>query len=384
MYLPDKFLFGLQKLEKLPTGPKKVLITGGSGFLGQYLTVEFKRLGMNVAFTFVNCSELKVAGCGRYYMNLQDEVSIRNVVKEFKPNAVVHCAEARGPHVQDPDSAHHANVKGTMLLIEALIEERVPFLFIFISTDEVYKGATDYISAQPCGESEELNVIDFMTSNRPPHVLHKMELEKYISSHVRNHLIFRASNIYGYPCLEESSVQSRSKFSKIVAALEAGIQTELTNHLWRSPCLIDDAVAIITRAFILFVEDGEETLYGEVAYPRIYNLTSGHDLTTEFEMGKGMCRALGLSTTLIVAKEAPLPDLEAQPSPTSEVNASLNGSISRHARIAEEEIPTVVLLSNENIKKYLEVEPRTLEEGLRRTRFMIRAGDCEWLGSKIE
>ncbi|KAK3281201.1 hypothetical protein CYMTET_10995 [Cymbomonas tetramitiformis] len=380
MYLPDKFLSELQKLEKLATGPTKVLITGGSGFLGQHLTVEFKRLGMNVAFTFVNCSELKVTGCGRYYMNLQDEVSIRNVVKEFKPNAVVHCAEARGPHVQDSDSAHHANVKGTMLLIEALIEERVPFLFIFISTDEVYKGATDCVSAQPCGESEELNVIDFMSSTRRPHVLHKMELEKYVSSHVRNHIIFRASNIYGYPCLEESSLQSTSKFSKIVASLKAGIQIELPNHLWRSPCLIDDAVTIITRAFILFIMSPED---GEVSYPRIYNLTSGHDLTTEYEMGKGMCRALGLSATLIVAKEAPVPDLE-EPLHASEVNMHTNGSISRHARVAEEEIPTVVCLSNDNIREHLEIEPRTLEEGLRRTRFMIRAGDCEWLGSKIE
>jgi dTDP-glucose 4,6-dehydratase len=125
---------------------KKLLVTGGAGFIGS----EFVRQGVRRGYAIVLIDKLTYAGdmvrikevekkVTFYRIDVTDRKSIERVFKTQKPDAVVHLAAES--HVDrsilDASPFLETNIKGAQILLEVSRQQGIE-KFINISTDEVY------------------------------------------------------------------------------------------------------------------------------------------------------------------------------------------------------------------------------------------------------
>ncbi|HEX2180145.1 MAG TPA: NAD-dependent epimerase/dehydratase family protein [Actinomycetota bacterium] len=131
-------------------------VTGGAGFLGSHFVRHQLSQGTH-SVTNIDC--LTYAGDLRRLadvsdrddydfaeLDIADEASIRKLIAERRPEAIVHYAAES--HVtrseSDPDRFYRTNVEGTRVLLDAAVLAGVR-RFVHVSTDEVYgsilKGA---------------------------------------------------------------------------------------------------------------------------------------------------------------------------------------------------------------------------------------------------
>ena len=105
----------------------KILVTGGSGFIGRYLTDALARRGDEVVATYLSAAELdnrmpRHEAVTWVPLDLRDDRSVREVVERSRPEAVFHLgAQAyAGQSWKDPVDTFDTNVLGTIRLYEAL------------------------------------------------------------------------------------------------------------------------------------------------------------------------------------------------------------------------------------------------------------------------
>ncbi len=125
---------------------KKILVTGGAGFIGS----EFVRQAVRRGFDVINIDKLTYAGDLERLKEVEDKVRfyksdiinrefIEYIFKTEKPDIVVHWAAES--HVDrsilDASPFVETNVRGTQTLLDVAKESGVE-LFINIATDEVY------------------------------------------------------------------------------------------------------------------------------------------------------------------------------------------------------------------------------------------------------
>ena len=119
-----------------------ILITGASGLLGSSFRA---RLDGTCTITGVGFSQ---AGEGLFPVDLRDAEALRRLLKEVKPDVVVHSAAYRDPDFceEHPEEAFRLNVAPVEQFCD-LLPESVPLLFV--SSDYVFDGA-----APPYGEDD--------------------------------------------------------------------------------------------------------------------------------------------------------------------------------------------------------------------------------------
>src|SRR5271167_1624682 len=132
----------------------KLLVTGGAGFIGSCFVRMV--LSEGLANQLVNVDKLTyagnlenllpVAGHSGYrfeHADICDEVRMRELCEDEKPDAIVHfAAESHVDRsIHSPAAAIQTNLNGTFSLLEAARRTNVP-RFLHISTDEVY-GSID-------------------------------------------------------------------------------------------------------------------------------------------------------------------------------------------------------------------------------------------------
>ena len=129
----------------------RVLVTGGAGFVAAHLTTELERRGWDVMRTDVingGDSAIRIA-------DLTDALSVRSLVAEVKPDAVIHL----GAISFVPDAAkdvgllERVNVGGTKNILSA-VESEIPHArFLFISTAHVLNvPLSDYAKSKLAAE----------------------------------------------------------------------------------------------------------------------------------------------------------------------------------------------------------------------------------------
>jgi dTDP-4-dehydrorhamnose reductase len=119
---------------------KVAWITGAGGLIGNYL--------VQTAPQFAPCWQAH--GLARPQLDLTDFDSVREVFRDEKPVAIIHCAAlSKSPDCQaNPSLAHTINVEATALLAELAAD--IPF--IFFSSDLVFDGRKgNYVETDPVG-----------------------------------------------------------------------------------------------------------------------------------------------------------------------------------------------------------------------------------------
>jgi len=125
---------------------KKLLVTGGAGFIGS----EFVRQGVRRGYKIIVIDKLTYAGDLRrikeaekeitfYRADIADKKIVEHIFAKEKPEAVIHwAAESHVDRsISDASPFLETNIKGTLILLDVSRNHGI-VKFINISTDEVY------------------------------------------------------------------------------------------------------------------------------------------------------------------------------------------------------------------------------------------------------
>jgi nucleoside-diphosphate-sugar epimerase len=119
---------------------KRALITGLSGFTGQYVAQELRAAGYQV---FGTISPGQTAGEGEFAVDLLDRAGLAAVIREVQPDVVAHLAAIAFVGHGDVDQIYRVNVVGTRNLLDALAAaEKKPSAVLMASSANIY-GNTD-------------------------------------------------------------------------------------------------------------------------------------------------------------------------------------------------------------------------------------------------
>lgn len=116
----------------------KLLITGGSGFLGWNLA-QYATRSYEVFFTY-HQSPISIPACQEYRLDLQDARKIEEVIEDIQPDVLIHTAALANVDLCEKHRsiAHAINVAATENL--AICAEEIGCRFVYISTDLVFDG----------------------------------------------------------------------------------------------------------------------------------------------------------------------------------------------------------------------------------------------------
>ncbi len=263
---------------------KKVLVTGGAGFIGSHLTERLVNEGAKVTVI----DNLK-AGKKENLEKVKDKIKfikgdIRNeelAEKLVQKNEIIFhfAANASVPRsVEDPDLDFESNVIGTQILLEAAKKHPVK-KFLYASSAGVY-GDSIYT---PMDEKHPTNPISpygisKLTGERYGLIYYKLYKLPFVSGRIFNTYGPRQPRFIMFDFLKKLKENPR-----VLPIKGNGKQT-------RDYCYVADTV----DAFILLAKKDETV--GEV-----YNIASGHTISC-IDLARLMIKKLGLKAKITTEK----------------------------------------------------------------------------------
>lgn len=206
----------------------KVLITGGSGLLGQYLNMELSR-DFNI-LTLYNQNPGNCTGFNSARINLLDKMSLEEIFCKFQPDAVIHTAAVANAEkaASLPESFVVAvNVESTKNI--AGLCEKYKSKLIFTSTDLVYDGGKGMM----LNEESDINPISLYAES-------KLKAEEVIKETTGSYLILRTSLLYGI-----GYCHSICHFHRMYNSFKQGEPVRLFYDQFRTPLSLKNAAEII-------------------------------------------------------------------------------------------------------------------------------------------
>ncbi|MFA6483166.1 MAG: dTDP-4-dehydrorhamnose reductase [Bacteroidales bacterium] len=120
----------------------KILLTGANGLVGQTLVHRIQSMsGFELLATSASGCKIKNPGNLRFrQMDIAVNEEVKEIVSEFKPDTVIHCAAMTqvDPCELDPERCDLVNIEGTRNVGKAA--EACGARFIYLSTDFVFDG----------------------------------------------------------------------------------------------------------------------------------------------------------------------------------------------------------------------------------------------------
>jgi UDP-glucose 4-epimerase len=191
---------------------KKVIITGGNGFIGRHLVKKLlcSRLSSIVLIANkCNIQDSYLAGSQKlplkiYSADIRDERAISEIFLNEKVDTCIHLAAKISvvDSIKNPDETMDINVKGTLNVLEACHNSQVNN-FVFASSAAVYGD----VRQLPISENCILRPLS-------PYGTSKMLAEQHVFSYsklkkIQNTISLRIFNVYGYGQVSESDVVTK-------------------------------------------------------------------------------------------------------------------------------------------------------------------------------
>jgi len=248
---------------------KKVLITGGSGLLGQYLNLAVSKK-FKIYTTYKsnpgNCREFS---CSK--IDILNEMELNILFQEFQPGIVIHTAAITNPVPKENQTAKEyfeTNVTATKNISQLC--ERCKAKLIYISTDLVYAGYRGSFLK----ENEKLIPASLYAET-------KLVGEMKVKESAENYLILRTALLYGF-----GLNHSRCHFHFMYENLKNSKPVKLLTDQFRTPISLRDTANIITNLL-------EMDLKGET-----FNL-GGLERVSRYELGEMLCSIAGFDKNLL-------------------------------------------------------------------------------------
>jgi UDP-glucose 4-epimerase len=168
----------------------KLLVTGGSGFIGSHIVKEARDKGWTVAVLDVALAR----GCDRFFRaDIRNRADVAEVVRAFKPDVVSHHAALVSVPDSFVDPYHDAetNVINSLSLLEACADNGVKRFVFASSAGAVY------------GEVPHPLLANELTTPNPssPYGVNKLAFESMLRIHAKrtgmHATVLRYSNVYG-------------------------------------------------------------------------------------------------------------------------------------------------------------------------------------------
>ncbi len=247
----------------------KILITGGSGLLGQYLNIILSE--KNEILTVCNSH---MGNCGEYNSincELTDFKKLNQIIFSFKPEVVIHTAAISRPEICDElpeEFVVNVNVVSSKTIAESC--DIINAKLIFTSTDLVYDGD----AGQMLTEESELKPVSLYAET-------KIAAEKAIMNTFENYIILRTSLLYGL-----GLNHSVNNFHNMYFSFIAGKSVKLFYDQFRTPLSLRDAACLIAKLM--------ETEVNNI----ILNF-GGAERVSRSELGERFCEAGNFDKSLI-------------------------------------------------------------------------------------
>lgn len=206
----------------------KILITGGSGFLGQYLNLELSKY--HEILTLYHQVARNCKHFNSEQVDICNSEKLKHIFESFKPEVVVHTASISTPQRAEALPAkmvYETNVIATKNIAElcAKYKSRI----IYTSTDLVYAGYRgSYLK-----EDAKLIPISLYAET-------KLMGEEKIRSTFSNYIILRTALMFGFG-LNGSTCFFHQMYDK----LKAGQKVKVFYDQYRSPLSVLEAARII-------------------------------------------------------------------------------------------------------------------------------------------
>jgi dTDP-4-dehydrorhamnose reductase len=245
---------------------KRILITGGSGLLGQYLNVT-----ASVKYNLFTIFNNNHGNCSRFNSKKSDIRNRNDLIDLFetiRPEIVIHCAALTNTISYDLKNYFETNVRATQNIAELC--QKYKAKLIYISTDLVYAGYRGSFL------KEDAKLI-------PASVYAETKLmgEVKIKETFDNYLIIRTALLYGL-----GLNHSRCHFHNIFNDLKEGKTVKLFTDQFRTPVSLNDASRLI-------VEFAGTDLNGETI-----NL-GGSERVSRYQLGELLCSITGYNKNLL-------------------------------------------------------------------------------------
>src|SRR5919108_1991849 len=276
---------------------KRVLITGGAGFIGSHLVEQLIDANEVVVFDNLHRNALQFAHLDEHKHlhfikgDVLDFAAVRRAVQGCQ--LVIHCAAIAGVYTVDRSAIRtmEVNLLGTNQVVKAAIEVNVE-RFIEFSTSEVYGP---FIHK---GKEDDLSTIGPIGENRWVYAASKLASEHLSYAHYKEDglplAIIRPFNVYGPRQVGDGAIRGM-----ILQALqEADITLYNDGTQIRAWCYVDDFVDGILRCADL-----------PEAIGHAFNVGNPQGTVTNFELANMIIR-LTNSKSGIVFKPHPGPEVD--------------------------------------------------------------------------
>ncbi len=247
----------------------KILITGGSGLLGQYLNLELSK--NNDILTLYNrnvgnCTDFKSVKA-----DITNTLQLEKKFENFLPHIVIHTASISNPNDAnklDPKIVYDVNVNATKKI--AGLCEKYKAKLIYTSTDLVYAG---YRGSMLKEEGKLIPISIYAET--------KLMGEVKIQETFDNYLILRMALMFGF-----GLNHSKNHFSQMYKDLKNHKTVKLFYDQFRTPVSLLEASRIINS---LCKTDTK----GEIIN------TGGKERLSRVELGEMLCNKAGFDKSLI-------------------------------------------------------------------------------------
>jgi len=246
---------------------ERILITGASGFLGQYVALHLKDRYHVCGLYYRHPVTLE--GCELIPLDIRDQEDLRAAFRAWSPDVVVHAAAQSDLDQceREPAEGERVNVWGTECVARAAAEHSARL--IHISTDMVYDGSKgNYTEADAPGP--------LMRYGRT-----KLEAEERAVALCGEAVILRVALMYGW------GRGARPTFSDwLVGRLQAGEEVPVFTDQYRSP---------------LFVGQAAEAIAQLIQAPEVrgvFNCGGGERLS-RYDFGRTFCDVFDFPPTLL-------------------------------------------------------------------------------------
>lgn len=238
---------------------KKILIIGGAGFVGGYLSEILIENGFEVHSTCLPYEKIKNPECKAHNLDILDKNQISAVLDEVKPDVIYHLAAQSSVALswKNPQLTVDINIKGTLNVLDSLRDSGLDSRIILIGSGEEY----GYIQHCPVSEEETLRPGNIYAATK---ACQSMIGNIYARAYKMDIVMVRAFNHIGAGQLPQFVV---SDFCKQVAEIEKGLKAPemRVGNLDARRDFTD--VRDVVRAYMLLGEKGKS---GE-----LYNVGSG-------------------------------------------------------------------------------------------------------------
>ncbi|XP_076909858.1 uncharacterized protein LOC143567282 [Bidens hawaiensis] len=263
---------------------KRVLIIGGTGYLGQHLLQQSSSdLLLSLAFTHHSSSppQTLLLNALPFQLDLQTGRGFDQITHQFgQPDVVVNCAALSVPRAceTDPALAMSLNVPSTLVKwLSSFPETNKSTLLIHLSTDQVYQGTKSFYKE----DDETLPVNVYGKS--------KVAAEEYVSNNCSNFVILRSSIIFGPQTI--SPVSKSLPIQWMDGVLAKGQEAEFCHDEFRCPVYVKDVVSVIQILIDRWISDGKKS--------QLVLNVGGPDRVSRAQMAETVARVRGYNTSLI-------------------------------------------------------------------------------------